>query len=662
VEAVAAEGRGVTRLWDRLVGRDTAAQRYAPLTGDEWTYLMSSYGQPSAEKIQPTFVQYATQAYAGNSVVFAVIGQRITLFSEATFKYRSLSDKHLFGDESLKKLETPWPNGTTADLLARMEQDVSLAGNAYIRDAGSQLERLRPDWVTIVSEVSRDALGRQVREVRGYLFEPIGDSERTTEFYLVDEVAHWAPIPDPLANFRGMSWLTPVIREIDADVAMLQHQQAFYNNAASPNMVVKYQGKLVEEQINRIRNAIAARHAGPRNAGGTMVLDQGADLTIVGDRMQGSAFSDLRAAGESRIASAGQVPPLLAGLKEGMQASSPGEYPQAMRKFADGLIRSNWRGVCGALSAIVEVPAGAQLWVDTSDITALQPGESDAAGVMQQQAGTANTLIIAGFTPPSVLKAITANDLTLLEHSGMTSVQLYKPGENNSAATPDNPPPPTDAKPTGDKPTDSVPVEPTAGDKAASGKAPPKEPAKPSGRHRVGRNFDPDQPRNPDGQWSTVGAATNHLFSIGDLEKTFGHQRADVRFGQDGHVRVMDGGALLVTFDSGDGNQEIFANIEDPSDARDFAGDIEWAATTDPEGPDYVGVDPNPNGLIDWVGGDGASYLVGLDPAGDVRVGWPNADGGYDEFDIGADDARSMADSLVQAADEMDSVLTEAEG
>jgi hypothetical protein len=30
-------------------------------------------------------------------------------------------------------------------------------------------------------------------------------------------VAHWSPIPDPLANFRGMSWLTPVLREIDAD-------------------------------------------------------------------------------------------------------------------------------------------------------------------------------------------------------------------------------------------------------------------------------------------------------------------------------------------------------------------------------------------------------------------------------------------------------------
>jgi len=642
VEAVATEGCGVTRLWDRLVGRGTA-QRYAPVTGDEWTYLMSSYGQPNAEKIQPTFVQYATQGYAGNSVVFAVIGQRITLFSEATFKYRSLSDKHLFGDESLKKLETPWPNGTTADLLARMEQDVSLAGNAYIRDAGSQLERLRPDWVTIVSEVSHDALGRQVREVRGYLFEPVGDPERTTEFYLVDEVAHWAPIPDPLANFRGMSWLTPVIREIDADVAMLQHQQAFYNNAASPNMVIKYQGKLVEEQINRIRNAIAARHAGPRNAGGTMVLDQGADLTIVGDRMQGSAFSDLRAAGESRIASAGQVPPLLAGLREGMQASAPGEYPQAMRKFADGLIRSNWRGVCGALSAIVDVPAGAQLWVDTSDITALQPGESDAAGVMQQQAGTANTLIIAGFTPPSVLKAITANDLTLLEHSGMTSVQLYKPGENNSTATPDNPPPATDAQPTGGKPAADNPTDAPPADKA-----PPKEPAKPAGRHRRHRGFDIHEPRDSDGQWSKVGATVKHLLSDQELLDTYGPDYSDHEFGDGGHVRTFENGDLAVTFDN-EGRHEVWADMSS-DDARQLSDDVVWAARADPNGPDYRDTPASSNGLVDWVEGEDDGPLVGFYPTGDVRVGWPNGDGTYDEFDASRDEAFDFSNALDDAA------------
>jgi hypothetical protein len=60
------------------------------------------------------------------------------LFSEATFAFRDLTDKHLFGGYEtdgrtmgarlLRKLETPWPNGTTGELLARMIQDVDLRG------------------------------------------------------------------------------------------------------------------------------------------------------------------------------------------------------------------------------------------------------------------------------------------------------------------------------------------------------------------------------------------------------------------------------------------------------------------------------------------------------------------------------------------------------
>ena len=68
--------------------------------------------------------------------MFAAILVRMALFAEARFQYQAKDDKHLFGNTSLAKLEEPFgPDTTTGDLLARMEQDVSLAGNAYIWDA-----------------------------------------------------------------------------------------------------------------------------------------------------------------------------------------------------------------------------------------------------------------------------------------------------------------------------------------------------------------------------------------------------------------------------------------------------------------------------------------------------------------------------------------------
>src|SRR5258708_29143322 len=89
-------------------------------------------------------------------MVFADILVRMALFSEGRFPFQAKDDKHLFGNTSLAKLEEPFgPGTTTGELLVRMEQDASLAGQAYIWDPPGEdrLVRLRPDWVIIVSQI-----------------------------------------------------------------------------------------------------------------------------------------------------------------------------------------------------------------------------------------------------------------------------------------------------------------------------------------------------------------------------------------------------------------------------------------------------------------------------------------------------------------------------
>src|SRR5258708_12606039 len=86
----------------------------------------------------------------------------MALFSEARFQFQAKDNKHLFGNTSLAKLEEPFgPGTTTGELLVRMEQDASLAGQAYIWDPPGEdrLVRLRPDWVIIVSEILHPAPG-----------------------------------------------------------------------------------------------------------------------------------------------------------------------------------------------------------------------------------------------------------------------------------------------------------------------------------------------------------------------------------------------------------------------------------------------------------------------------------------------------------------------
>lgn len=388
-----------------------------------------SYGTPNAEKVTPGFEQFAALAYAGNAVVFGIIHRRMQLFSEATFKWRQLSDKKLFGNADLAKLEVPWPNGTAGELLSRMEQDVSLAGNAFIRDCGDRLERLRPDLVTIVSVISDDSYGNQVREVIGYIYDPtMIDQDRSVEYYPVDQVAHWSPTPDPLANFRGMSWLTPVLREINADTAMTEHRDAYFRNAATPNLILKYATKLSPEQKQKIADSAAARHGGPANAFRTMVLDEGADPQVVGSNLNDAALASVQAAGENRIAVAGGVSAIVVGLKEGLDASTLANYDAAVRFTVDWTFRPNWRTACAALQKLVTVPPGAQLWFDTSDIAALQAGEQEKATTFATDAATADGLIQSGWTPESVKTALGARDMSLLIHTGLYSVQLQPAG------------------------------------------------------------------------------------------------------------------------------------------------------------------------------------------------------------------------------------------
>lgn len=411
------------RLLDRLFGGFNGG---APLPlPTQSTGLLTSYSSGDIEKISPEFQAYCEQAYASNGIVFAVQLARSSLFSEARFKFRALNDKHLFGSPALSLLERPWPGGTTGELLSRMDQHASLAGQSFTRHAGDRLEQLRPDRVArILGELEDGSY-----EIAGYGYDREGVGDFLSEVYPASEVADWTPIPDPLSQFRGMSWLTPVVREIEADVAMTTHKSKFFDNAATPNLLVKFPVELKGDQIDRYRDRFDARNSGVQNAWKTLVLDRGADATVIGQNFEEMAFTAVQAAGENRIAAAAGVPGIVVGLKEGLEAATYSNYVQAMRRFVDITMRPNWRSACAALAKLVEVPAVSELWFDTTDIAALREGEQERATTAQTLANAAGELIRAGYAPETVAQALIAGDMSLLTHTGAIPTALYPGGQ-----------------------------------------------------------------------------------------------------------------------------------------------------------------------------------------------------------------------------------------
>ena len=123
--------------------------------------------------------------------------------------------------------------------------------------------------------------------------------------FLAGEVAHFAPIPDPEARFRGMSWLTPVIREVMADKAATLHKERFFENAATPNLIGKF-------DLNVMEDAPVDRFV-PRGSRGARTRTGRCSERRDGrhpsrEHVPEMEFKVTQGAGETRIAAAGTPP------------------------------------------------------------------------------------------------------------------------------------------------------------------------------------------------------------------------------------------------------------------------------------------------------------------------------------------------------------------
>jgi len=405
-------------------------------------FLGFSFGGSNGkrESIDESFDSYVRDAYKSNGIVFACIAARMLPFSEARFQFQQLIDGRpgkLFDDPSLRILDYPWMNGTTGELLSRMEQDASLAGNFYATVIDGRLRRLRPDWVTILSGVRGaphespfDLRG----EVLGYVYEPRGVDAGPAVLLSPERVVHYSPIPDPDAQWRGMSWLTPLVREVKADNYATRHKLKYFENGAASTFALKYDPTLDADQVKRYAALFDDAHMGTDKAYKTIHLGGGADPVAINSEMRAD-FKAIQGAGETRIAAAAGVGAIIARFSEGLQGSSlnQGNYAAAKRQFADMTLRPLWRTAAGALAKLVDVQDNARLWYDTRDVEFLKEDRKDAAEIRSVTANTISSLVTAGYTPESVITAIEADDLTRLVHSGRYSVQLHSADDGDNA-------------------------------------------------------------------------------------------------------------------------------------------------------------------------------------------------------------------------------------
>lgn len=438
-----ADRRRPVSRFQRLFGRHAVPEPSSRFSLDD---LFSWMGQAypilntTAGNIKEEQILSSVQAaYKRSGPLAALIMARVQVFSQARFQWTRFEGgepTRLFGSPALRLLERPWTGGTTSDLLGRMELNNSTSGNAFVRRVSdNRLSLLRPEWTVIMLGSHEDAdhpAEAPDVEVAGYGYLPPSGNAR---YFPANQIAHYAPLPDPDFAFLGMSWIAPALRDAEADDAMVLHKRQFMTNAATPNLALKFDPSVSLERVLKFKEMFESEHQGSWNAYKTLFLALGADPIPIGKDFQEIDFAATQGKGESRMAALAGVPPSWVGFSEGLQGSAlnAGNFNSARRRFSDGTMMHLWTNAATSLEVITDPPdAGSSLWFDTRSVAFMREDAKDQAAIQQLQAATIKTLIDAGFEPATAVDAVESDDWSRLSHTGLTSVQLTPPADGSA--------------------------------------------------------------------------------------------------------------------------------------------------------------------------------------------------------------------------------------
>lgn len=422
---------------------------------------LTSWGaSPDTEFGGEGFLNAVQQMYKANGPVFSCTMARARVFNQARFSFQRMRQGRptdLVFMPEIRILERPYLRGAAGAFLTDVEVDASTSGNNYTtmvdadgnigraarRDNGAYLVRMRPDWVKLIIRARSGNPFNVDAQVIALQYTPPG-MDGDPLLLMPDEFAHFAPIPDPEARFRGMSWLTPIAREAGADRAYTDHKIAFLKNGATPNLVVKMSDDVEEDDFQAFVSQFKEDYEGAANAYKTLFVAGGADVVPLSIDFQQLDLKATQGHLETRICSAAGVHPVIAGMTEGLQGSSlnAGNFGAAKRLFVDTTIRDLWGQASSTFEVFAPPPPDMRLWYDARDIPFLRDDNQQEAETFNTQAQAARHLADGGWDPDAAIDAAKVSDISLLKgkHTGMLSVQLQTPGAQTAPANGSTPP------------------------------------------------------------------------------------------------------------------------------------------------------------------------------------------------------------------------------
>lgn len=287
------------------------------------------------------FMSLVSQGYRRNAVAYACIRTLSTSVAEPPLKvFRKNTDAEDENHPLRRLLERPNPFMSEFEFWELVVTHMSICGKSYWwkqrsnRGEPIALWPLRPDRIS--PKLDPDALlAGWTYTLDGKDFPlPVGD---VLAFNLPD------PGDETGGVVGGLGPLQVLAAEIDTDNEATSHVFALLRNYAVPGVAVKVKGEVDDDEKEAFKRDFMNRYGGSRRGEPAIIDGAEVDITPLSHTLRELEFPDLRGVAESRICAAIGVPPILVGVKVGLDRSTYSNIAESRRFWTQTRLAEWWR-------------------------------------------------------------------------------------------------------------------------------------------------------------------------------------------------------------------------------------------------------------------------------------------------------------------------------
>ena len=194
----------------------------------------------------------------------------------------------------------------------------------------------------------------------------------------VQDVIHlrW-PSVDLQQPWQALPPLAAVAADVDAGNEAIRYIRALLKNDATPRVVLTTPtgAFLSDETVSRMKEQWSERYGGDQR-GSVAVLEEGVTLQRLSLDMSEMAFEALMRVPETHIAAAFRIPPIIAGIGAGLDASTYSNYAEARQAYTQQTLTPLWAAWSEEIDAALAQPVGLKIAYDLRQVAAMRENQN----------------------------------------------------------------------------------------------------------------------------------------------------------------------------------------------------------------------------------------------------------------------------------------------